>query len=96
LYACPGFTGDTQYSTGHINGNQTTGQAAAATRFETLSAWKECNDCAFIPLCAGGCSTAAHLELGDMNKPNCHKRSFEAGVVSFARDAAAREVATVN
>jgi hypothetical protein len=31
-----------------------------------------------------------------MNKPNCHKRSFEAGVVSFARDAAAREVATVN
>jgi len=70
LYACPGFTGDTQYSTGHINGNQTTGQAAAATRFETLSAWKECND--------------------------CHKRSFEAGVVSFARDAAAREVATVN
>jgi len=96
LYACPGFTGDTQYSTGHINGNQTTGQAAAATRFETLSAWKECNDCAFIPLCAGGCSTAAHLELGDMNQPNCHKRSFEAGVVSFARDAAAREVATVN
>jgi uncharacterized protein len=96
LYACPGFTGDTQYSTGHINGDQSTRQAAAATRFETLAAWKECNDCAFIPLCAGGCSTAAHLELGDMNQPNCHKRSFEAGVVSFARDAAAREVATVN
>jgi uncharacterized protein len=96
LYACPGFTGDTQFSTGHINGRQNTHQAAAATRFETLAAWKECNDCAFIPLCAGGCSTAAHLELGDMNRPNCHKRSFEAGVVSFARDAAAREVATVN
>ncbi len=96
LYACPGFTGDTQFSTGHINGHQNTHQAEAATRFETLAAWKECNDCAFIPLCAGGCSTAAHLELGDMNRPNCHKRSFEAGVVSFARDAAAREVATVN
>ena len=96
LYACPGFTGDTKFSTGHITGHQDERQAAAATRFETLAAWKECNDCAFIPLCAGGCSTAAHLELGDMNRPNCHKRSFEAGVVSFARDAAAREVATVN
>jgi uncharacterized protein len=96
IYACPGFTGDTQFSTGHINRDQSGVQAAAATRFETLAAWKECNDCAFIPLCAGGCSTAAHLELGDMNRPNCHKRSFEAGVVSFARDAAVREVATVN
>jgi len=96
LYACPGFTGDTQFSTGHINRDQSAPQAAASTRFETLAAWKECNDCAFIPLCAGGCSTAAHLELGDMNRPNCHKRSFEAGVVSFARDAAARELATVN
>jgi hypothetical protein len=27
-----------------------------------------------------------------MNAPNCHKRSFEAGVVSMARDAAARMV----
>jgi uncharacterized protein len=96
VYACPGFTGDPKLSTGHINGRQDARQAAAATRFETLAAWKECNDCAFIPLCAGGCSTAAHMELGDMNRPNCHKRSFEAGVVSFARDAAAREVATIN
>lgn len=96
LYACPGFTGDTQFSTGHINGDQSNRQVAAATRFEALAAWKECNDCAFIPLCAGGCSTAAHLELGDMNRPNCHKRSFEAGVVSFARDAAARQGSTVN
>jgi uncharacterized protein len=96
LYACPGFTGDAKFSTGHIEGHQDARQAAAATRFETLAAWKECNDCAFIPLCAGGCSTAAHLELGDMNRPNCHKRSFEAGVVSFARDAAAREVPMVN
>jgi uncharacterized protein len=96
LYACPGFTGEAKFSTGHIEGHQDARQAAAATRFETLAAWKECNDCAFIPLCAGGCSTAAHLELGDMNRPNCHKRSFEAGVVSFARDAAAREVPMVN
>jgi hypothetical protein len=31
-----------------------------------------------------------------MHRPNCHKSSFEAGVVSLAREAAARELAAVN
>ena len=44
------------------------------------------------PVCAGGCTVAAHNELGDMHAPNCHKPSFEAGVVALARDAA-RELA---
>ena len=57
--------------------------------FEQLAAWKECNDCAFIPVCAGGCTVAAHTELGDMNTPNCHKPTFEAGLIALARDAAA-------
>jgi uncharacterized protein len=89
LYACPGFTGDRKMSTGHIDGRQETARSAAARRFDQLAAWKECRECAFIPVCAGGCTVAAHSELGDMNAPNCHKRSFEAGVVSMARDAAA-------
>ncbi|CAN5671970.1 geopeptide radical SAM maturase [soil metagenome] len=89
LYACPGFTGDKKMSTGHIDGAATAVRSAAARRFDELSAWKECNDCAFIPVCAGGCTVASHAELGDMNAPNCHKRSFEAGVVTMARDAAA-------
>ena len=89
LYACPGFTGDKKMSTGHIDGTATPFRSAAARRFDQLSAWKACNDCAFIPVCAGGCTVASHSELGDMNAPNCHKRSFEAGVVTMARDAAA-------
>jgi uncharacterized protein len=92
LYACPGFTGDKKMSTGHIDGTASAFRSAAARRFDQLSAWKGCNDCAFIPVCAGGCTVAAHSELGDMNAPNCHKRSFEAGVVSMARDAAASMV----
>jgi hypothetical protein len=39
-------------------------------------------------VCAGGCTVAAHTELHDMHAPNCHKPSFEAGLVSLARDAA--------
>ena len=92
LYACPGFGGNLGQSTGHIDDRHDDLRSAAARRFEKITAWKDCKDCAFIPVCAGGCSVAAHTELGDMNKPNCHKPSFEAGVVTLARTAA-REMA---
>jgi uncharacterized protein len=92
LYACPGFAGNVPESTGHIDGRHDDLRSAAAKRFAKITAWKECNDCAFIPVCAGGCSAAAHTELGDMSKPNCHKPSFEAGVVTLAHQAA-RELA---
>ena len=90
LYACPGFATNTQASTGHIDGHHDTARSRALERFERLAAWKECQDCAFIPVCAGGCSVASDVQLGDMNRPNCHKVSFEAGVVSLAREAAAK------
>ena len=90
LYACPGFTGDRSMATGHIDGRIEASGLAAAENFNRLAAWRECKDCAFIPVCAGGCTVAAHTELGDLHRPNCHKTTFEAGVVSMARAAAAR------
>ena len=89
LYACPGFAGDAKESTGHIDGREEGWRQQAARRFDVITAWKECDDCAFIPVCAGGCSVAASTELLDMNKPNCHKSSFEAGLITLARQAAA-------
>jgi uncharacterized protein len=96
LYACPGFTGDVSQSTGHIDGRRDERRDSAAARFDKIAAWKECDDCAFIPVCAGGCSVAAHTELGSMNRPNCHKTSFEAGVVALGHEAAASEMAAIN
>ena len=91
----PGFAADSPSSTGHIDGRQDPFRSRAAENFAKLSAWKECHDCAFIPVCAGGCTVAANNELGNMNTPNCHKPSFEAGVVALARDAAAQGPAEV-
>ena len=97
LFACPGFAGDTKQSTGHIDGRTDPWRSQAAARFDALAAWKECRDCAFIPVCAGGCTVAAHTELGDINKPNCHKPSLEAGLIALAREAAAaRSLELVN
>jgi uncharacterized protein len=84
LYACPGFTGEKALSTGHIDDRQESWRQSARERFNRLHPWKECADCAFIPVCAGGCVMASHSELGDMNLPTCHKRAYESAVISLA------------
>jgi len=87
LFACPGFAGEALQSTGHIDDRQDDYRTQAQRNFERLAAWEQCRDCAFIPVCAGGCTVAAHNELGDRHAPNCHKASFEAGVIALAHDA---------
>src|SRR6267142_712314 len=84
LYPCPGFTGQLSTSTGHIDDRKDPFRETAREKFERLSPWKECGDCAFIPVCAGGCVAASHSQLGDMNVPTCHKRSFESALISLA------------
>jgi uncharacterized protein len=88
-YACPGFTGEASLATGHIKAPQTPLQARAAERFDRIGAWRQCGDCSFIPVCAGGCSVASHTELGDMDTPTCHRHGMESALVSLAADAAA-------
>ncbi len=89
LYACPGFTGEAAASTGHIDGREEIWRQAAAARFERLTAHKEeCGDCSFVPVCGGGCSVAAHTELGDMHQPSCHKGAFESALVGLAQRSA--------
>jgi len=84
LYACPGFTGEKGLATGHIDDRLDPLRALAKEKFDRLSPWDDCGDCAFIPVCAGGCVAASHATLGDMNTPTCHKRAFESAVVSLA------------
>jgi uncharacterized protein len=88
IYACPGFSGEKQQAVGNIHGRRDVVQDSASDRFSTLAAWNECGDCAFIPVCAGGCTTAAHAEFGDIQKPNCHLPVFQAGVKALAMKAA--------
>jgi uncharacterized protein len=84
LFACPGFAGEALQSTGHIDGREEQYRTQALRNFEKLASWEQCHDCAFIPVCAGGCTVAAHIELGVLHAPNGHKACFEAGLVSLA------------
>jgi sulfatase maturation enzyme AslB (radical SAM superfamily) len=64
-------------------------QSATAARIARLAPWKQCGDCAFIPVCGGGCAVAAQSERGDMNAPSCHKRAFESALIALAAEQAA-------
>jgi uncharacterized protein len=88
LYGCPGFTGEKALSTGHIDGSTDAWRERNRVRFDTLDPWNACGDCAFIPVCAGGCLTASYSQLGDMNTPTCHKSSFESAVNALAKNLA--------
>ncbi len=88
LYPCPGFTGQLATSVGHIDDRVDAVRETARERFLRLSPWKECGDCAFIPVCAGGCVANSYSQLGDMNVPTCHKRSFESALYSLAESTA--------
>jgi uncharacterized protein len=88
LYACPGFTGEHARPVGHIDRAPDAAHAAAAARVHALAPWRQCGDCAFVPVCGGGCAVAAHAELGDMSAPSCHKPVFEAALHTLAADAA--------
>jgi uncharacterized protein len=87
LYPCPGFTGDKATSVGHIDDRRERWREEAREAFERLKPWKECGDCAFIPVCAGGCVVSSHTTLGDMNRPTCHKPSLESALISLAHHA---------
>jgi uncharacterized protein len=88
LYACPGFTSDKGFSTGHIDGRLDQWRETSREKFDRLHPWDDCKDCAFIPVCAGGCLVASQNQLGDVNMPTCHKPSFESALLSLAHDAA--------
>ena len=88
LFACPGFAAESTQSTGHIDGRHEAWRAASLVRFDALGAYKNCGDCSYIPVCAGGCSVASHAELGDMNTPTCHKSGFESALISLAHTVA--------
>ncbi|HUK32635.1 MAG TPA: radical SAM protein [Vicinamibacterales bacterium] len=91
LYACPGFTGEKAMSTGHISGHIDGWREQNKRKFDTLDPWKECGDCAYLPVCAGGCLTASYSQLGDVNTPTCHKPTFESAVIALAHRAGAHE-----
>lgn len=90
-YLCPGFAGSAPHAVGHVTREATAPERQMAARRDSLAAWRACGDCAFVPVCAGGCSVAAHHEQHDLSAPACHRPAFEAAVIDLAQSVLEQE-----
>jgi uncharacterized protein len=84
LFVCPGYAGLPTHAIGHVQRAATEEESRMAARRSSLSPWRACGDCCFVPVCAGGCSVAATNVHGDMNAPACHRPAFEAALNALA------------
>ena len=74
VYTCPALVGRDEFSVGDVREEALSYRHA---EFVTLDVWRECLDCPYVPLCAGGCRYAALLRDGDLRRPACERAYFE-------------------
>lgn len=80
LYKCPGFIGYERMAVGDIN----TG-IADYTASHNLDVWKtdDCLDCAYLPLCFGGCRFLKLLNDGAIDGVQCRKNFLDSCLERF-------------
>jgi len=75
IFTCPGMVGRKKFSAGSVHeGRKEYGNT------HHLDLWKceECLDCAYLPLCFGGCKYMYYVKHGDMHGLDCRKDYFDA------------------
>jgi uncharacterized protein len=70
LYKCPGFMGWPEFRVGTLVGG-----INDYSKSHNLDVWKndECLDCAYLPLCFGGCRFMRKLRTGAIDGVDCRR-----------------------
>lgn len=89
IYKCPGFVGREEFVIGDINKDLLSHKN---TQFMTTDLWKECGDCTYVPICAGGCRVSGHTLKGDFKKKVCEKRYLEGMAIGIINNKTREEV----
>jgi uncharacterized protein len=82
LYKCPGFLGWKEMAIGDLEkGTRDFGKS------HNLDVWKkdECLDCAYLPLCFGGCRFMKLLRDGKLDDVDCRKAYLDATLEALVR-----------
>lgn len=82
IYKCPVFLGDVTMRIGTLENG--TGDYRASYN---LDVWKndECLDCAYLPLCFGGCRFFRMLQTGAIDGVDCRKEMYDASLERMVR-----------
>lgn len=73
VYKCPAVAGRPEVAVGSVTRTSLRGAPLLELR-----PWEQCGDCAFIPVCAGGCLGGQYLKTGRRDQVNCKKEWLEA------------------
>jgi len=82
LYKCPAFMGREEMRVGSLAGGVNDYAAS-----HNLDIWKndECLDCAYLPLCFGGCRFLRLLDAGAIDGVDCRRPSLDAALEQLVR-----------
>jgi uncharacterized protein len=74
IYRCPAMIGMENFRLGDVGGGMAGNESAYAPGF-----WKngECLNCAYLPLCFGGCRYSALAEFGDASRLDCRREYLD-------------------
>ena len=75
IYKCPGFIGKKGFEVGDLE----TGVRDYSSSYK-LGMWKnnECAECAYLPICFGGCRYAVFVKDGELGALDCKRDYFDA------------------
>jgi uncharacterized protein len=82
IYKCPAFIGKKEFAAGDLeSGIIDYGQS------HRLGIWRnaECMECAYLPLCYGGCRYLAYVRDGNIDRVDCKKPYLDAALETMIR-----------
>ena len=89
LFRCNSMLGHPEFSIGDIRDKDFNRQQRY---FRDLDVWEKCPiDCAYLPVCAGGCRMAAYMKDSLFTKPACKKEYLDRMAVEFIKEEYLRE-----
>jgi uncharacterized protein len=82
IYKCPAFMGKEGFAVGDLQ----TGVTDYSETYK-LNIWKnqECAECAYLPLCFGGCRYVTYLKDGNIETPDCQKSYLDASLETLIK-----------
>jgi uncharacterized protein len=73
VYKCPAVAGRPEVAVGSVTSTSLLGAPLLELR-----PWEQCGDCAYLPVCMGGCLGGKYLETHRRDQVNCKKEWLEA------------------
>jgi len=82
LYECPGFVGIDEFCIGNVGENM----PSSRTRSGLINCpWLECIECAYLPICQGGCRMCNYVTKNEIKTRYCKQHFFKHSYPSFIR-----------